>query len=280
MTYRSLLVHLDDSERCMARLDLAIGLARRFEAHLVGLAPSGRLPWSGTTGAGLLGAEVVNLALAQLRQRAEDRALRFRERCRAGALKSFEVVVDEADDAASTVHHGHCSDLIVLGQADPAAPDPAYARSTVEQVVLQSARPTLIVPWTGPLDTVGQTLLVAWDDSREAARALADAMPLLCQAREVHLVHCETPPGPAATQSPQRLGAVQQWLAWHGVDAQVRQVVTKLDVGNALLSHAAGLGADLIVMGAYGHARWTERVLGGATRTLLANMTVPVLMSH
>jgi nucleotide-binding universal stress UspA family protein len=73
---------------------------------------------------------------------------------------------------------------------------------------------------------------------------------------------------------------VQQWLAWHGVDAQVRQVATEIDVGNALLSHAADLGADLIVMGAYGHARWTERVLGGATRTLLANMTVPVLMSH
>jgi nucleotide-binding universal stress UspA family protein len=280
MTYRSLLVHLDDGERCTARLDLAIGLARRFEAHLAGLAPTGRLPWSGTNGAGLLGVEVVALALAQLRQRAEDRAQRFRERCRIGALKSFEVVVDEADDAASTVHHGHCSDLIVLGQADPAASDPAYARSTVEQVVLHSARPTLIVPWTGPVDTVGQTVLVAWDDSREAARALADAMPLLCQAREVHLVHCETPPRPAATQPPQRLGAVQQWLAWHGVDAQVRQVATDRDVGNALLSHAADLGADLIVMGAYGHARWTERVLGGATRTLLTTMTLPVLMSH
>jgi nucleotide-binding universal stress UspA family protein len=280
MTYRSLLVHLDDGERCTARLDLAIGLARRFEAHLAGLAPTGRLPWSGTNGAGLLGVEVVALALAQLRQRAEDRAQRFRERCRIGALKSFEVVVDEADDAASTVHHGHCSDLIVLGQADPAASDPSYARSTVEQVVLHSARPTLIVPSVGPVDSVGQTVLVAWDDSREAARALADAMPLLCQAREVHLVHCETPPGPAATQPPQRLGAVQQWLAWHGVDAQVRQVATDRDVGNALLSHAADLGADLIVMGAYGHARWTERVLGGATRTLLTTMTLPVLMSH
>jgi nucleotide-binding universal stress UspA family protein len=241
MTYRSLLVHLDDSERCTARLDLAIGLARQFEAHLVGLAPTGRLPWSGTNGAGLLGAEVVNLALAQLHQRAENRAQRFRERCRLGALKSLEVVVDEADDAASTVHHGHCSDLIVIGQADPAAPDPANARSTVEQVVLHSARPTLIVPWTGSLSRMGHTVLVAWDDSREAARALADALPLLCQAREV---------------------------------------ATELDVGNALLSHAADLGADLIVMGAYGHARWTERVLGGATRTLLATMTVPVLMSH
>jgi nucleotide-binding universal stress UspA family protein len=76
------------------------------------------------------------------------------------------------------------------------------------------------------------------------------------------------------------LGAVQRWLAWHGVDAQVRQVTIDRDVGTALLSHAVDLGADLIVMGAYGHARWAERVLGGATRTLLENMTVPVLMSH
>lgn len=280
MTYRSLLVHLDDRPRCAARLDIAIGLARQFEAHLVGLAPSGRPPWTGSTGVGLLEADMMSLAITQLRERAEARAERFRERCLDAALKSFEVVVDEDDDAPSTVHHGHCSDLMVLGQADPAAPDPAHARSLVEQVVLFSARPTLIIPFAGRFDALGQTALVAWDDSREAARALADALPLLCQAREVHVMQCDTPSGLVAHSPRPRLGAVQQWLAWHGVDAQVRQVGTEVDVGRALLARAADLGADLLVMGAYGHARWAERMLGGATRTLLEQMTLPVLMSH
>jgi nucleotide-binding universal stress UspA family protein len=80
--------------------------------------------------------------------------------------------------------------------------------------------------------------------------------------------------------SPRRLESVRQWLAWHGVEAELHREVSEIDVGNALLSRAADLGAGLIVMGAYGHSRLSERVLGGASRTLLASMTVPVLMSH
>ena len=278
--YRSLLVHLDDQDRCSARTELAMHFAKRWDAHLVALSPTGRLPLPAEAGPGLLGLDTVTLMLTHLRRLADERAQRFRERCREAGLKSFEAVVDEDDGAASVVHHSHCSDFVLIGQAEPGLEGHGAAQAAVEQVVLQSARPTLVLPYAGRFDTVGENVLVAWDDSREAARAVADAMPLLCRAQRVTVLRCETPLMADGTAARRRLDAIHQWLLWHGVEADVRLEVTEIDVGNALLSRAADLGADLLVMGAYGHPRWAERVLGGATRTLLANMTVPVLMSH
>lgn len=270
--YRSLLVHLDDEARCAARVDLAIRLARRLECHLVGLAPTARTPIS----LGLEGSVMLEQAMEQLHRTAERNARGFEESCRAAGLASVESVVDTEDTARSVVSHAHCSDLVIIGQAEQPA-----AREAVEQVVLQSARPTLVVPYAGRLDTVGDSVLVAWNDSPEAARAASDAMPLLCRAREVTVVQCETPFDPAGgSDAHEKLEALRRWLMWHGVEAKVRREATQIDVGNALLSRAADLGADLLVMGAYGRPRWTERVMGGATRTLLASMTLPVLMSH
>lgn len=278
MNYRSMLVVLDDERHGTARVDLAIGLARRFDAHLAGLATTGRMPLP------LDGAIAVPQAFEPvwegLRQRAEGRAQTFRERCGGAGLHSYEAVVDDDEAAPSIVHHGHCSDLIVAGQAHPDAPDHAQARAVVEQVVLHASRPVLLVPYVGAVRSVGDNVLVAWNDSRESARALADAMPLLTRAKQVRVLRCATPLGNGDEADAERLEALRRWLMWHGVDADVRREATTIDVGNALLSRAADFEADLIVMGAYGHPRWSERVLGGATRTLLATMTVPVLMSH
>lgn len=282
MTYRSLLVHLDDSPRCTARVDLAVTLARRFDAHLVGLATAGQLPYLTETGGTLAspGLEAIARAMESLRELAAQRAEAFRARCADAALRSVEAVVDDQDDAASLVYHSHCSDLVILGQADPARSGHLAARAMVERVVLANARPTLVVPFAGPVDAAAaaRCALVAWNDSRESARALADALPMLAKVDEVHLVQFDS--AAEASASPRRLEAVRQWLAWHGVDAQVHQEASDIDVGNALLSRAADFGAGLIVMGAYGHSRWSERMLGGASRTLLSSMTVPVLMSH
>lgn len=282
MTYRSLLVHLDDSPRCAARVDLAVALARQFDAHLVGLATAGRLPYLAETGGALgsPGLEAIAQAMDSLREMAAQRAETFRARCADAALRSVETVVDDQDDASSLVYHSHCSDLVILGQADPARSGHLATRAMVEQVVLANARPTLIVPFAGPVDAaaMNRCALIAWNDSRESARALADALPMLTRVDEVHLMRVDAPG--EDTPSTGRLEAVRQWLAWHGVDAQLHREVSEIDVGNALLSRAADLGAGLVVMGAYGHSRWSERMLGGASRTLLTSMTVPVLMSH
>jgi nucleotide-binding universal stress UspA family protein len=280
MTYRSLLVALDPDAQCDARTQVAIRLARSLDCHLVGVAPTGLLDLPAAPVADASFGELATLAWDTLREQARQSAQRFRDACRSAGLKSFEAVVDEADHAPSLVHHAHCSDLAVLSQADPGAGGHRRARALVEQVVLHSARPTLILPYAGRVGSVGTNVMVAWDDSRESARALADALPLLRRAERVQVIRWSKVGADDTQALRQRLAALQQWLAWQGVAADVRSEVSDIGIAEAMLSRAADLGADLIVMGAYGHARWAERVLGGATRGLLASMTVPVLMSH
>jgi nucleotide-binding universal stress UspA family protein len=281
MTYRSLLVLLEPGALSAARTQVALRLAKRLDCHLVGLAPTGLVDMPATAVAAASLADFAALAWDTLREQAQQAAQEFPDTCRAAGLKSFEAVVDESDKALSLVHHAHCSDLTVLTQADPGAPGHRVAQDMVEQVVLYSARPTLILPHVGHFKTVGSNAMVAWDDSREAARALSDALPLLRLAERVQVISWNEPKdgADAATLRP-RLDALRQWLLWQGVTAEVAVETSTIAVAEAMLSRAADLGADLIVMGAYGHARWTERMLGGATRGLLAAMTVPVLMSH
>ena len=280
MTYRSLIVLLDADPLCTARIEAAIRLARDLDCHLVGVAPTGLFNMPVSSDAATALAEYAALAWDTLRDQADQAAQRFRDECRAAGIKSFEAVVDESDKAQSLVRHAHCSDLTMLTQADPAAVGHRSAQSLVEQVVIHSARPTLILPYAGRLDTVNTNVMVAWDDSREAARALSDALPLLRIAKRVQVVSWNEAGADDDKTLSLRLDALHQWLMWQGVSAEMCSETTGMDIADAMLSRAADLNADLIVMGAYGHARWTERVLGGATRGLLTSMTVPVLMSH
>jgi nucleotide-binding universal stress UspA family protein len=143
-----------------------------------------------------------------------------------------------------------------------------------------SGRPVLFVPYTGQFKTVGERIMIAWKDSRESARAVADALPLLKDAKKVFAVAVT----PDAEDSLQDLLAdkhVAGFLRRHEVDAIVRRIAAPdIAAGELLLSQAADFGADLIVMGAYSRPRITELVWGGVTRVMLSSMTVPVLMSH
>jgi nucleotide-binding universal stress UspA family protein len=280
MTYRSLLVHLDQDRHCATRTRAAIALAKALDCHLAGVAPTGLidLPAGLESAATLI--DFAGLAWDTLRGQAERNADHFREECRIAGVKSFEAVIDESDKAQSLVRHAHCSDLTVLTQADPSAPDHRVTQDLVEKVVLYSARPTLIVPCAGHFERIGTRAMVAWDDSREAARAVSDALPLLRQAQQVDVIGWREAGGLDDKTLRQRLDALQRWLMWQGVSAELRVESSSSGIADAMLSRAADSGADLIVMGAYGHARWAERVLGGATRGLLDSMTVPVLMSH
>lgn len=280
MTLRSLLVLLDRDMACADRTRFAIRLALRMDCHLTGLAPTGLadLPKIADTPAALT--ELAGFALERLHQQAQGAAQQFRDACRVAAVKSFAALVDEADPAQALVRHAHGSDLLIVSQGDPAGARRGAARALVEGVVLTSARPVLILPHAAHVDALEGPTLVAWDGSREAARALADALPLLCGAQRVHLVSWNEDgdePDPALRG---RLQGVAQWLSRHGVAAEVRIEAVERGIADSMLSLAARLECDLIVMGAYGHARWAERMLGGATRGLLAGMTVPVLMSH
>jgi nucleotide-binding universal stress UspA family protein len=280
MSYRSLLVFLDSHPLCSIRTQVAIRLARSLDCHLVGVAPTGLIelpaPPEATASLGKFGA----LAWDVLRDQAERAAQAFREACSAAGIKSFEALSDEADKSTSLVRHAHCSDLCVLTQAEPGTGDHHMAQDLVEQVVLFSARPTLILPYAGRFASIGSKVMVAWDDSRESARALSDALPLLRLAQRVQVVSWNKPGSGDEQPLRPRVDALRQWLMWQGVAADVRIETTDIHIAEAMLSRAADLEVDLIVMGAYGHARLTERVLGGATRGMLNSMTVPVLMSH
>jgi nucleotide-binding universal stress UspA family protein len=280
MTYRSILVLLDASPLCAPRTRTAIGLARSMDCHLVGIAPTGLIDIPPILGAKASLEEFSSMAWDTLRAAAGRSTDLFRHECRSAGLRSFEAVVDEFDILRSLVRHAHCSDLCVLSQADPADPGRRQSQELLEQFVLFSARPTLIVPYTGGAQPLGTHAMVAWDDSREAARALSDALPLLRHAKQVDVVRWNERGASQAPTERQDLDALQKWLMWQGVQAEVHIETTEIGIADAMLSRCADMSVDLLVMGAYGHARLTERVLGGATRGLLASMTVPVLMSH
>jgi len=167
-------------------------------------------------------------------------------------------------------------DLSVIAQAEPdkVAPEELI----VEGALFGSGRPVVIVPYIQKTGLKLDRVMVCWDASRNAARAVADAMPLLALAKaiDVVIVASERP------KSDEIAGAdIGQHLARHGLKVEVKRIVaTDTDVANTLLSHAADTAADFIVMGGYGHSRLREFILGGVTRGILASMTVPALMSH
>ncbi|MDE2400405.1 MAG: universal stress protein [Burkholderiales bacterium] len=283
MTYRSLLLHLDHDPHCTARTQVAIRLAKKLDCHLAGVAPTGFMDVPASPQDSISLTEFAAVAWRTLRDQAEQATQRFREECRTAGLKSFEAVIDEEDKATSLVRHAHCSDLTILSQADPGATGHELAQDVVEQVVLFSARPTLILPHTyrnAAGGSIGTHAMVAWDDSREAARALSDALPLLRLAKRVQVVNWHKARANSDQTWHTRLDALHQWLMWQGVPADVCVETSDINITDTMLSRAAKLKSDLIVMGAYGHARWNERMLGGATRGMLTSMTVPVLMSH
>jgi nucleotide-binding universal stress UspA family protein len=185
----------------------------------------------------------------------------------------------EGADADPAVHARY-ADIAILGQLDPDSGEPDMIRPRPEQVTLASGRPILVVPYAGSFPNLGRRVVIGWNASREAARAVNDAMPLLTAAEIVSILTIDPREGPRAHG--ELPGAdISLHLARHGVEAEIERMVSAdLPVGEALLSRAADLGADLLVMGAYGHSRARELVLGGATRSLLRSMTLPVLMSH
>ena len=283
MSYRSLLVHLDHDRRLDARLAYALRIARELDCHVIGAAPTGAVPPPAEfvpVGAAASLADYADAVWLALDQRGHELQERFEAACKQAGVASHETVIEHGDKAQSLVRLSHCSDVVVVSQADPEAPDYAAASERVADVVLRSARPTIVLPFAGEFDTIGSRVLVAWDDSREAARAVADALPLLRLAEKVQLVTWERGARAAEARWPERQAALQRWLQAQGVAAEPRLSSSGEALAETMLSRAFDLGADLIVMGAYGHRRWTERVLGGTTHGMLHSMTVPVLMSH
>lgn len=270
MCYKTLLVHLDDSARCEVRLALALDLAGRFEAHLIGLylpMPLSRMPATG-------GAPVAE-------QRREVAQAQFLDAgARAGCMVEWRAP-QPGDTATATLHARH-ADLLVLGQHERGDRAVEPYSDFVTDLQMTAARPAIVVPHSGAFPTIAQNIVIAWDGSREAARAASDALPLLRRADCVSIEVVTPRRGSKRMRTEEEAADAAAWLELHDVSASFHESARDPGVktGTALLSRASDRHADLIVAGAYAHSRILERVLGGVTRNLLEAMTVPILMSH
>ncbi len=275
MTYKTILAHLDGGPSGTQILQIADQLAARFDAHLVAV----------------YGAELPTFAAAAMDPMAGDvlryqieaeQSLRAAAKAQIAAIESatgrpIEWREIMADLAYSLAVHARHVDLLVMGQDNPA--HRLGAGPLLSTVAMQAGRPVLAVPYAGQFPVCGASVVLGWNGSRESARAASDALPLLAAAKRVKVVAFNTGGTDRWGEIPGADFAL--WLSRHGVNVEVdTRASTVVDVGSHLLSLAADSGADLIVMGAYGHSRAAELIFGGVTRTLLQSMTVPVLLSH
>ena len=272
-----ILVHLDASPRARIRLDLAVALARQHRAHLTALhVIDVALP---VMAMGDGGGAVIAELMEQMRQTALKAGAQlqaaFQEAIRReGIMGEWRQV--EGSAAELVALHGRYADLLVLGQDDPESDHAGL----LEAVLFASGRPVLAIPFAGTFPQIGRRVLVGWNASREASRAVHDALPLLAKA-ESACVFLANPKRGLGAHGEEPGADIARHLARHGLKVEVAKAVAD-DVADSalLLNHASDMGADLLVMGAYGHSRLREFILGGVTRSLLREMTVPVLLSH
>lgn len=285
MAMKDILVHLDGTPRAGVRLDVAARLAAADGAHLVGLHVIELLspaPFYGDPG-GLADVRVVQEMRQKLREAATADAQsveeRFRERTRRDGIAGEWRLV-EGRTAETVALHARYADLAILGQPDPTDETLTSAGQIPTETLLSSGRPVLTLPYAGSIGALGERVLVAWKSSREAARAINDALPLLRRARSVTVLAINPRSG-IAGDGDTPAADIALHLARHGVKAEAAHTVaTGVSEGDALLNYANDMGADLIVAGGYGHSRLRELAFGGVTRTLLMTMTVPVFLSH
>jgi nucleotide-binding universal stress UspA family protein len=275
--FRRIVVHLDDTAPSGKRIALGMRIARDWGASLC-------VTYSTLPGYTLVidGPDAASSAVQVLREFDDDRmrAARTRfDRDTAGAQPPADwAACCEMPIETDFVVQSLYADLLVLGQHDASDPQAGWVPSDfAEYVVAASGKPAIVVPHSMPLPAGFGTVLIAWKETREAARAVAAALPFLARARRVVAVSW----GEDETVARPGLVRLAQHLRGHGVELERRyEGPQDGDTGEMLLSRAADLGAELLVMGCYGHRRARELALGGVSRTVLRSMTLPVLLAH
>ncbi len=252
----------------------AAELARRLDAHLTGITGA-HVPVIPTGGMALapveLSAQVRDLWLQQARE--ADAA--FQEIGRLAGIRYDSILIDAPADAyfAELLRRSRLTDLVVVGQEDPDLPEP-MRKQLIETLLFEGGAPVFLVPYVGTRDVALGRALIAWDGSATAARAIRAALPLLAATESVMVLAVGKRP-------PEEASDLAVHLDRHGLKVEVEQMPpTEVAVADVLLNTVSDRGFDFVVMGAYGHSRMRESLFGGATRDILGEMTVPVLMAH
>ena len=281
MSYATIVLHLQpDAEPGTASEDLAIRLANLFEAHLIGMATPDRTPFSLAMSTGMSADPAFQAAIERNQALAVARCDHLAARARAAGFSDLGMTIVDDGTVANLTKSSRCCDLLILTRPHDRGVSHGWSIDLLGEVLLQSVAPVLVVPPGLDARQMGEHVLIGWNGSPEAARAVAGALPVLRRARRVTLLQCDPAFDVRRTDGVEALEAPRSWLARHGIQVEAWLEPTADDPGETLLKQAGRLGADLVVMGAWGHWRWTERLLGGATRSVLQRSTLPVLMSH
>jgi nucleotide-binding universal stress UspA family protein len=275
MSYNSIIVFLDNSAASERRLDFALQFARQHNAHLSGLHMSyGPLlpfdPYGQVSGVAL------EWEMEVEKKQAKSRAEFIQKATNAGINFDWDCYRDT--ELFRVVNRARLSDICLAGQVSNGTSDNEISRNFFSQLVIALGKPILFLPHEKACSAEFKNIVVAWNGSRESTRAIADAMPLLQSAKIVSVISA----GSKKKHSGQLPDVdVAAFLARHKVKVDVEKVdIDPADVTDLILSRIELKSADLLVMGAYGHTRFSEFVLGGMTRSMMKKMTVPVLMSH
>lgn len=279
MGYKTILVHLNHERHCEPLLKAALGLAQRSGAHLIGVHITIGLAYAPV----LPGAGPVIAAYKEEERKACERIGEMFERTTKGCPIVSEMRFlrpsGRTDVGAVLLQHARTADLVVASQLDPQW-EPSSILDVPERLAIESGRPVLMIPLGGVAGDIAQHALVAWNGKREAARAVFDALPLLVAAKKVTVLGIDQASGDGG-QSMLPDTSIAATLARHGANVTIKTArAASHSVGTELIAHVANEGADLLVMGAYGHSRLSEYMFGGATHHVTRHMTVPTLMSH
>jgi nucleotide-binding universal stress UspA family protein len=274
---KDIVVNLGVGERTNQASEYAISLAAAFDAHLTGIAFLYD-PIVPISGAGYIPGEVIESQERDSKAAAKVAIDRFTAASDRAGISTDSLTVSASLSGVGEMFSriARRFDLAIVGQAEP-------EKSAIEEVIaeatlFESGRPVIVVPYIQKEPFKLDQVMVCWDGSRAAARAIGDAVPLLKQSKRVEIVIVANERGKEEEIAGADLG---EHLARHDLNVEVkRTVLSDVDVADILLSHAADSGADFMVMGGYGHSRLREFVLGGVTRSIFRTMTVPVLMSH
>jgi nucleotide-binding universal stress UspA family protein len=274
MPIKSILLHMANDEQHADRLRRGIELARRFDAYLeiLYIATPVSMP-AGITGRGASYA-YLSEATAIAHEKAAEIEREVRQTC---ADLTYSFRIEEGDHVELLARRTHFMDLAVVSQSHPAHLEDMVRLQIPDQLPMQAVCPTVVLPWAQRTSASGNHTLVAWKNTREAGRAVRDALPFLAAAGQVTVLTIERPnkPDPSGEE-------ICRYLEKHDVTVSLHNNINENDdsIGEIILEVARDLECDSLVMGAYGHSRLREMIMGGVTRHILAHMDLPVLMSH
>ena len=274
MSIKTVLLHLNNDQQLDARIETALGLAVEHDAHLIGLYTIAQVTVP-TSFMGYVPPEFIE----QSRKSEEENAAAAKNKLESLAAKvdkQVEIIVEEGYAPDLINHHALAVDIVVVGQGDPEEENNTQSRYIAEEIVVSSPRPVLIIPAAGNYRNFGKHVIVGWNNTREASRALHESMPFLQMAEKVTLLSVN-----ATDDEEDETKHILAHLERHGVKAEYKAGRwPDLSVGDAILDALVDYSADMLVMGAYGHSRLRELILGGATKNILEHMTAPVLFAH